>query len=74
VETFPAASYAVLPGLLALIFLVRIREEALDSRRSEALRSSAAKGTERRTRSRNTGKRREDSMVSRAVDSGGRRL
>jgi hypothetical protein len=44
VETFPAASYAVLPGLLALILLVRIRGESRDSRRSEALQSSAEKG------------------------------
>jgi hypothetical protein len=44
VETFHAASYAVLLSLLAWIFLVRVRGEARDSRRSETLRSPAAKG------------------------------
>jgi hypothetical protein len=44
VETFQAASYAVLPGLLALILLVLIRGEALESRRSEASRPAAAEG------------------------------
>lgn len=44
VETLEAASYAVLPGLLALILLVRIGREAPDSRRSEAPRSPAAQG------------------------------
>jgi len=43
-EILQAASYAVLPGLLALIVLVRIRREAPDSRRSEAPRSPAAEG------------------------------
>ncbi|HSL92463.1 MAG TPA: hypothetical protein VK863_07420 [Candidatus Limnocylindrales bacterium] len=44
VETLQGASYAVLPGLLALILLMRIRGAVRISRRSEAMRPPAADG------------------------------
>jgi hypothetical protein len=46
VETFQAASFAVLPGLLALIFLVRIRGEAHRSRHSQLSTIAGGPGVE----------------------------
>lgn len=46
VEILQAASYAVLPGLLALIFLVRIRREARRSRHSHLPTVAGGTGVE----------------------------
>ncbi len=46
VETFQAASYAVLPGLLALILLVRLRGEAHRSRHSHMPTVAGGTGVE----------------------------
>ena len=43
-ESLQAASYAVLPGLLALILLLRTRGEGRASRTSEVSRATAAHG------------------------------